>query len=165
MLGTKSRWPGASSSVTLRWLVWKRVVATSTVTPLARSSGLSSRSQAQEKDALPAWAASFSCLCTAFCDTYLHASYALNCQNSAECLCKLLCRMRSGIRHEPSGQSSKMSLEWTQAVQQQTNKGQIKSTLLGNFNVHCNPWTKQATVPVQKWADNYSNSKAALCNN
>ena len=127
MLGTKSRCPGASSSVTAWRLVSKRAVATSTVTPRARSSGLvcgsrdtvcqklqgektyrsalhhllgiacftacgamlllcgrckvekgpgpkfsanaakghlSSRSQAQEKEALPARAASVCCLCT-----------------------------------------------------------------------------------------------------
>ena len=186
MLGTKSRCPGASSSVTLQWLVSKRVVATSTVTPAAqrlsilpgllkrptfyrpgkqlpqpsqicrsfgrhricgacifgtlqgtallsrlhkmlmstgpvftadcstvlvmlegpcsmqhvlsvphvkkslkdataiwvpplarspraRSSGRSSSSQAQEKEALPAWADSFSCLCTVFLSTHLQA--------------------------------------------------------------------------------------------
>ncbi len=42
MLGTKSRWPGASSSVTACRAVSKRAVATSTVTPRARSSGLRS---------------------------------------------------------------------------------------------------------------------------
>ena len=40
ILGTKSRWPGASISVTAYRSVANRVVATSTVTPRARSSGL-----------------------------------------------------------------------------------------------------------------------------
>lgn len=93
MLGTKSRCPGASRSVTLRWLVWKRVVATSTVTPLARSSGLSSSSQAQEKDALPACAASFSCLCTAFCDTYLQVSHGSRCCQTSVHKCQSVVRM------------------------------------------------------------------------
>ena len=78
MLGTKSRCPGASRRVTLRWLVWKRVVATSTVTPLARSSGRSSSSHAQEKEALPACPASFSCLCTVFWDTNLQVMSTLS---------------------------------------------------------------------------------------
>lgn len=51
MFGTKSLCPGASSSVTLRFGVTKRAIATSTVTPRARSSGRSSSTQAQEKDA------------------------------------------------------------------------------------------------------------------
>mmetsp|Transcript_12694 Transcript_12694/g.32556 ORF Transcript_12694/g.32556 Transcript_12694/m.32556 type:complete len:220 (+) Transcript_12694:1116-1775(+) len=64
MFGMKSRWPGASSSVTLNLGVWNPDTATSTVTPRARSSGRSSSSHAQEKEALPACAASFWFLCT-----------------------------------------------------------------------------------------------------
>ncbi len=51
MFGTKSRCPGASSSVTLKRGVTKRAMATSTVTPRARSSGRSARTQAHEKEA------------------------------------------------------------------------------------------------------------------
>mmetsp|Transcript_20652 Transcript_20652/g.57626 ORF Transcript_20652/g.57626 Transcript_20652/m.57626 type:complete len:401 (-) Transcript_20652:448-1650(-) len=70
MLGTKSRCPGASNRVTANLGVSKRVVATSTVTPRARSSGRSSNTQAQENDAFPATAASRWFLCTSFCETW-----------------------------------------------------------------------------------------------
>ena len=60
MLGTKSRCPGASRSVTRLLAVSKRASATSTVTPLLRSSGRSSSIQAHAKLALPI---SFACFC------------------------------------------------------------------------------------------------------
>ena len=78
MLGTKSLWPGASSRVTARWLVLKRDTATSTVTPLARSSGRSSSSQAHAKDPFPACAAACLLLCTCFWSTSLQQESAFS---------------------------------------------------------------------------------------
>ena len=66
MLGTKSWWPGASSRRTRRAGDSKKVEATSTVTPRARSSGRSSSSHAQAKEPLPAALASLSALWAAF---------------------------------------------------------------------------------------------------
>eukprot|EP00959_Pyramimonas_sp_CCMP1952_P237184 4957146-Pyramimonas_sp.AAC.1 len=51
MLGTKSRCPGASSRVTAKRCVANFAYPTSTVTPLARSSGRESSAHAHEKDA------------------------------------------------------------------------------------------------------------------
>lgn len=54
MLGTKSRWPGASMSVNALRVVSNASRATSIVTPLLRSSSVASRAQACANDALPA---------------------------------------------------------------------------------------------------------------
>jgi len=53
VLGTKSRWPGASSSVKQRVGVSKAFVPTSIVTPRSRSAPSSSSTHAKANEALP----------------------------------------------------------------------------------------------------------------
>ena len=69
MLGMKSLWPGASSSVTSFLAVSNLFWPTSMVMPLSRSSSVSSSTQAYMKLCLPTFLDSFSCLCIIFWDT------------------------------------------------------------------------------------------------
>eukprot|EP00962_Isochrysis_galbana_P005574 scaffold1504_cov111-Isochrysis_galbana.AAC.6 len=65
MLGTKSRWPGASSTLILRRSVWMKAVLTSIVTPRSRSSAPWSRRKAYLNELFPSAFASFSHRCKA----------------------------------------------------------------------------------------------------